>query len=181
MSGSFGNFLLSAKPRAKNAKNRERAGIENYSGSRSDLVVRESGIIGQIAEGEGGAGGAVHGLLLAGDLVIEAGLFEGPDAELAPAGDGHGFDEGVFDGGGGLELVVEVAEELREQGLVLALEDDRGGEQAVTAGVHGSPAFAFGRDRPAGFRAIAAGSLDLFREFSSYFHFNWFTPKNLFF
>ena len=51
---------------------------------------------------QGGVVGGVSFLIC--DLVVEAGFLNAPEADLTPAGDGHGFDQGPFDGRFGLEF-----------------------------------------------------------------------------
>src|SRR6185437_1983667 len=105
---------------------------------------------------EGGA--EVGGLFL--DFVLEAGGFHGPDALLAPVGDGHGFDQGKGRLASGLEALLERGEEGEEVLTVLAGEDDRAREDAVAAAVAGRVAFALRRDGAAGFGAVTASGSD---------------------
>jgi hypothetical protein len=55
----------------------------------------------------------------------------------APAAEGHGFDEGEFVGGGGVEFGGEVCEEPEETPAGFAGEQDGLGEDAVLDGVAG--------------------------------------------
>lgn len=71
--------------------------------------------MGQGLVGEHGRVADFHRIGLAVLLVDDAGGFEGPQAELTPAGDVHGFDEVVLVGGGGVELVDEGAAEFEKR------------------------------------------------------------------
>jgi hypothetical protein len=123
--------------------------------------IEDAGVVGQLFDGEGGGGGVVVGRVLAIELVVEGGGFNGPDAEETPAGGGHGFDQRFFEGGLRLEFSGEVSDELEEAGLVLDLESQGVAEDAVTGGVVGGGAFALGRNRSAGFDAVGTGRLAL--------------------
>lgn len=63
------------------------------------------------AKGESCDGGGVFGRLrdfgLAADFVLHGRLLHAPDAQLAPSGCGHVFDERGFDRGARLEFVLE--------------------------------------------------------------------------
>ena len=101
------------------------------------------------------------------DLLVHSGLFHSPKAELSPAGYGHLLDEGVFDGGFGLEFVFQFREDFEEAVATLGFEHDGFGEQAVFYGVAGGVALALGRDGSAGPGSVSTGGLDL--TFSSHF------------
>ncbi len=89
-----------------------------------------AGVGGEVAEGEGGLGVVVFGghFEVGGgtlaEFIADGGFFETPGAELTPAGDGHGFDEMAFDGVGGLELELEIAEEADKAVFGFVGEDD---------------------------------------------------------
>ena len=83
------------------------------------------------------------------------------DAQIAPAGDGHGFDEGRFSSGTGLELRDEAVEEFLEAILGLAFEDDGLREHAMTGAIAGRDVLTFGRNRAAETGAIDAGGFAL--------------------
>ena len=93
------------------------------------------------------------------ELVADGGLFEAPGAELTPAGDGEGFDELAFDGGGGLELGLKRAEEADETVFGFVVEDDGAGKEAVFQAVFGGVLAAFARDGAFGFSSVAAGDI----------------------
>ena len=101
------------------------------------------------------------------DLLVHGGFFHAPQAELSPAGYSHLLDEGVFDGGFGLELVLYFGEDFEEAVATLGFEHDGFGEHAVLYGVAGGVAFALGRDGSAGPGSVGTGGLDL--TFSSHF------------
>lgn len=96
--------------------------------------------------------------LLIGDL----GGLEGPAAEDAPAAEGHGFDEGEFVGGVGVEFGGEVGQEFEETLAGFAGEEDGLGEHAVFEGVLGGVAAASGGDGASGFWAVEAVGCELF-------------------
>jgi hypothetical protein len=123
---------------------------------------------GEGAESHGGQetgvehGGAVF-VVFGDELAVHGVALDVPDALLAPAGYGHGVDEGFFEGGGGTELIVESGDEVQESLGFLAAEKDVGGKNAVFDGVAGGGGFAGGRDRSAGSASVGAGSGDLKR------------------
>jgi hypothetical protein len=80
---------------------------------------------------------------------------------LSPAGYGHLLDEGVFDGGFGLEFVFHFGEDFEEAVATLGFEDDGFGEEAVFYGVARGVALALGRDGSAGPGCVDTGGLDL--------------------
>ncbi len=99
-------------------------------------------VIGKAREGVGEAVGvvdfgkfAVDGFGLAERLDFEDARFDGAEAAQTPAGGGHGFDEFLFDGVGGLKAVEEGIEEEVEFGLRFGFEDDGAGGEAVAEGV----------------------------------------------
>jgi hypothetical protein len=100
------------------------------------------------------------GVFALADLVGDAGGFESPETELAPAADGHGFDEGGFDAGAGLELGFEFGEEVGETAGGFAFNEDGFSEHVMADGIAGGDEFAFGGFGAAGFCAVAAGGLD---------------------
>ena len=69
---------------------------------------------------------------------MNAGAFEAHETHLAPLGDGHFLDEGVFDGALGPEGFFERADEVAEDVERFAFHDDGFGEHAVTEVVAGS-------------------------------------------
>ena len=87
---------------------------------------------------------------------------EGPAAEDAPAAEGHGFDEGEFVGGGGVEFGGEVGQKFEETLAGFAGEEDGLGEHPVFEGVAGGIAEASGGDGAAGFAAVGAVGGELF-------------------
>jgi len=97
------------------------------------------------ADGGHGAGGGVlfeDGFGLAIFFEADVGGFHGEDALEAPVADGHAFDEGAFDGAGGAVVGVEGVEDGDEAFGGFVIEDDGGGEDAVTVGVAGGDDFA---------------------------------------
>ncbi len=94
--------------------------------------------IGRGFEGEGGADfGRTEGRVLKGNLAVESHFLQSPNAELTPAGDGHGLDQHELGCGGGAEFLDEGAEEFEETGRGFFLEYDGAGEEAVTEAVTG--------------------------------------------
>jgi len=128
-------------------------------------VVEVAGGGGEVAEGDGGLGDVVFGGEVGGgggavaELVADGGFFEAPGAELTPAGDGEGFDELAFDGGGGLELGLKRAEEADETVFGFVVEDDGSGEEAVFQAVLRGILAAFAGDGAFGFGSVAAGDI----------------------
>ncbi|HTA41083.1 MAG TPA: hypothetical protein VK789_01475 [Bryobacteraceae bacterium] len=122
-------------------------------------------IVAEGTKGEGRDGGGVFGRFrsagLTADLVIRGGLFHAPNAQLAPADDGHVLDERGFDGYPGLEFFVESGQQLSETLDGFSFENDCAGEQAVNYGVTGRGWFAFGSFGAVGFGSVAAGCMDL--------------------
>lgn len=118
------------------------------------------------AEGEhGGERGGGRGLVgsggRVGDVIVEGGFLEAPDAVLTPAGGGDGIDQHALGWGLGLVLLDEFVEEFEESGGLFGVEDDGFGEESVAGAVAGGVAFALGGDRPFGFGSVGAGGGDL--------------------
>jgi hypothetical protein len=94
-------------------------------------------VIGQSAEGDGGAGrrvlvGKGRGIFeLAAHLVLNAGFLESADAHLSPAGSDHELDEGFLKRPFGFEFLEELVEEFAKTYFGLGVEEDGGGEQSV--------------------------------------------------
>jgi hypothetical protein len=122
--------------------------------------IEDAGVVSQVLESGGGAVDRGGGRRLTGHFEFEAGLLEAEYAEMAPTGDGHGFDQGGFGEGAWLEFGDEAGVELLEAVLGLAFEDDGLGQEAVADAVLGGDGFAFFRDRPAGFGAVDAGGIE---------------------
>jgi hypothetical protein len=129
----------------------------------ADFVAGEGFLgAGRMVEGPGGEHdlggwffvGGGGGLLAL--FVGEGGGFKGPDAEEAPAADGHGFDEVVLVLGGGAEAAGVGGEEGVEAGRGFAGEEDGAGEEAVGDGVLGGVAFALGGAWAGGFLGVGA-------------------------
>jgi hypothetical protein len=121
-----------------------------------------AGGFGGAAEGEEGSdGGGADGGVAERDVTVDRRLLGAPDAQLAPAGDDHGLDERHLSLRGRLIFVHEGGEEVEEAALVLAFQDDGGGEQLVTRAVGGGAALAFGRGGAAGEGSVGAGGSDL--------------------
>jgi hypothetical protein len=80
--------------------------------------VERAGVAAKGLESQGGAGGVAFTpsdeIDLLADLVLHGGLFHAPEAELAPAGDRHLFDQRVFGRGFRLELLVNFGEDFEE-------------------------------------------------------------------
>lgn len=128
---------------------------------------------GEPAEGEGEPDGVTHGFVLLGELIgllvhliFEEVGFYVPGALLAPAGDGHLFDQHALGVSGGCVLGDELFVQLGE-GLAIfdrqadgVREGSRGGE-SVTGGVRGGAGFSFGRDRPSGLFPVGTGGAAL--------------------
>ncbi len=85
----------------------------------------------------------------------------GTGSSELPAGNDHGFDERHLGLRGRLIFVHEGGEKVEEAALVLAFQDDGGGEQVVTGAVGGGAAFAFGRGGAAGMGSVGPGGSDL--------------------
>jgi hypothetical protein len=116
-----------------------------------------AGIVAESAEGDGGARGGILGWVqsdgvrdrgLPAHFVIHARLFHAPDAHLTPAGDGHVLDEGLLEGGLGLEFFEKRGEEPEKAIRGLAFEDDGGGQHSVSDGVAGGGELASGVTGP---------------------------------
>lgn len=118
-----------------------------------------AGFVGESAEGEPcgfGEGFVVAGEGEVADAFGEAGGFDGPEALLTPAGEGHAFDEAVFGGGLGFVFGVEGGEEFEEFLVGFAVEDGALGEETVAGGVGGDGLFAgFGDGAGGVFWALA--------------------------
>ena len=125
----------------------------------------EAGRLVEGIEGEEGAGGRVlvgGGIGLEGLFASELSGLEGPVAEGAPAAEGHGFNEGEFVGGGGVEFGGEVCEEPEETLAGFAGEQDGLGEDAVFDGVAGGIAATSRGDGATGFAGVGAVRGELF-------------------
>ncbi len=116
-------------------------------------------VIGEGAHGEGGSDGGKGSFGLRAGLRIGAGwihcvwgrvcgcevghfeidgdLLERPDAHLAPASGGHGFDQGDFRASGRAKLADKRGEVLLKAVLGFAVDGDGRGEEAVGDGVAG--------------------------------------------
>ena len=115
-------------------------------------------------EGDDGLGGRVF---ISGGIALEA-LFagdlaclEGPVAEDAPAAEGHGFDEGEFVGGVGVEFGGEVGQEFEETLAGFAGKEDGLGEHAVFNGVEGRVAATSEGDRASRHAGVGAVGSEL--------------------
>lgn len=106
--------------------------------------VEDAGLIGESAEGAGGADGGGTVGVVEGHFLVDDGLFDTPGAHLAPVGGGEFLDEGAGGGGGGLMFEGELMEEFIEEGLGLVVEDDGLGEEAVAEAIAGGGLAAFG-------------------------------------
>ena len=127
--------------------------IEGFAGS---------GVFAEGMEGEGDSGGGVFFFGAAFlDFVGEGGSFHAPEPHLAPAADGHGFDEAGFDFGGGFEVLVEIGAEGHEAVAGLGFEEDGVGEEAVADAVAGGAGFAVRGDGALGFGSVLAGGVAL--------------------
>ena len=120
-------------------------------------------LIAEATEGESGGDGrgvtsGCDGLLM-GDFEIDLVLLDAEDAEQAPAGGGHGFDEFAFGGGGGAVFGHVFVDEGFEPCAGFGGEDDGLGEHAVAevAGGGGADGLAFGCGCAGGFRSVGAG------------------------
>lgn len=122
--------------------------------------VEDAGVVGQVLEDRGGAVGGFSGRGLVVHFEIQGGLLDIERAEIAPAGDGHGVDQGCLGGGAGLEFGGEAGVELLEAIFGLAFEDDEFGEEAVADAVLRRDGFAFGRDRTVRFGAVGASGIE---------------------
>ncbi len=107
--------------------------------------------------------------VLQGDVAVERCFLGSPDAELAPAGGGHGLDEQELGLGGGLVFGIEVGEEGAEAVFGFAFEDYGFGEESVTVGVAGGVLLALRGGGAEGAGAVGAGGSGLF--FGG--HFRW--------
>src|SRR6202035_3322466 len=79
----------------------------------------------------------------------------------APAAEGHGFYEGEFVGGFGVEFGGEVGQEFQETLAGFAGEEDGLGEHTVFEGVAGGIAAASGSDGASGFSGVGAVGCEL--------------------
>ena len=105
----------------------------------TDDHVERAGVAAEGLEGQGCAGGvafaASDGIGLLADLVFHGSLFHAPEAELSPAGYGHFFNQGVFDGGFRVELLVDVGDDFEEALFEFAFQDYGFGEETMFDGV----------------------------------------------
>jgi hypothetical protein len=105
------------------------------------VAAEEVGMAVSVAQDEEGAEGLAGrvlggmGFALAGCFVGEAGGFEGPDAEEAPVGDGHFFDEDLLDAVFGLVFGGEGVEERAEAAGGFVGEEDGADEEGFAARV----------------------------------------------
>ena len=108
----------------------------------------------EAAEGEGGLGVIVFGgrFEVGGGtlakLIADGGFFEAPGAELAPASDGHGFDEVALDGVSGLELELQGSEKADEADFGFVGENDGARQQAMSTIGVGTALSTAGISRP---------------------------------
>lgn len=92
-------------------------------------------------------------------------------AAHAPGGDGELFDLETGEVGVGEEVGFEAMEELVEALFGLAREEDGLSAETMGDGIERGAAFALGRDRPAGERAVGAGSEGSLQViFDAFFH-----------
>jgi hypothetical protein len=112
---------------------------------------------GGVAEGEEGSNdGRSDGGGLKCHVAIKGGLLNSPDAELAPAGGGHGFDQHGFGLGGGLVFLHERGEQGAKAGPAFLFEDDGAGEESMAECVAGGVFLALGGGGAQGAGAIGA-------------------------
>ena len=104
--------------------------------------IRGAGVIGRVEGVDGTDGGWTEVGILEGHALVHGYFLHAPDAELTPAGDGHGFDEHHLSSGAGVVFGDESGEKLGETLRGFLFEDDGAGEEAVTEAVTGGVAFA---------------------------------------
>jgi hypothetical protein len=109
------------------------------SGFEAELEGEDSGVVGEVAEGDGGEdgssgegrvrfGGARH-------FEFEAGGLHAPEAEQTPAGGDHDLDQEGFGGVAGVELEGESGGEFVEALAGFAVQDQSAGKGVVASGV----------------------------------------------
>jgi hypothetical protein len=123
-------------------------------------ILEDVGGVGEMTEGERGMHGGDGGVFLIGngvgaaflsvDGVGESGHLDTHDTKAAPGGEGHGFDDIVLDGSGGLELGAVTFEDLFKGERGLSGKNDGLGEKAVPDGILSTDGFAFGSDGSGG-------------------------------
>ncbi len=88
--------------------------------------VEGAGLIGESAKCERGARGGMdsRGIVLL-DLRLKTGAFEGPDAHLTPAGDGHVLYQDALGFGLRRELIGKCVEDFGEDLGLFVVEDDK--------------------------------------------------------
>jgi len=122
--------------------------------------VEAAGVVGEAAESERGAhGGGFAGdfTRLALDFLSEVHGVEGPDAELAPFGRHHGFQETELGIGFGLEFVEHAVVELVKTVGRFAFGKQGSAKEAVAFGVAGGVSLALFGDGSAGFGSVGFG------------------------
>ena len=120
--------------------------------------IESSRVIGEDVEGFSGAFGWIQ-VVMVFELVLDGGLFEGPEAEQTPSGDGEIFHQLGIGFGLRIHLIEQVIEELVEEGLIFTIEDDAAGEKTVAKAVGRRDSLAFGRFRTVGLGAVGAAGL----------------------
>jgi len=85
------------------------------------------------------------------EVAVEHFGFDAEASLESPGGSDDPFEKEVLEGAGGLEELLELLAEFVEFGLVLVVEEESLGEQAVTEGILGDGGFAF--------RGCGAGAL----------------------
>src|SRR5580658_2660309 len=127
------------------------------AGFQEMLKLEDARGVGQVAKGDRGEGRARSGGGdLTGHLAFKSRGLNSPQTEQAPAGGGHGLDQGCLDRITGLELKVEGRGEALETSHGFALENEGVGDEAVTGSVPRRDAFAFRGERPGGFSGVGA-------------------------
>jgi hypothetical protein len=86
--------------------------------------------------------------------------FDGAEAAEAKVGEGHAFDEHLFDGGLGIEVAAEVLMDGGEEAGGLVVQETGGGE-SVDEVIAAGASLAFGRARAGGAKGVAAVGADL--------------------
>ena len=128
--------------------------------------IESAGVVGEGAESHAGEYawfvlGSAGLVVFASHLSFHGTLLDNPEASSTPAGYRHGVDEILFDTGLRLEFVVKASGEVDETLLVLAVDDDVCGEDAVFDGILGGGTFALLSNGATGFTAVVARGLVL--------------------
>src|SRR6202035_1027337 len=130
------------------------------AGVAARIEVEQARVIGQPAEGaslkHGGGGGGIESALAA-VLGVEGFGLGPPQAPLLPMSGGHDVHGGDGERGCGLEIRLDLVEDLGEILDRFAVDDEVAGVEVVGAAVLGRTALPFHSFRSAGLRAVGTG------------------------